>query len=140
MNIAETSRFQRAAEAVAVAEHEKTRRIGIGGRRRHENVFQDDACRGGEEGLVLFSPGNERGPAEGLQHAEAFAQRFGKVGKKHDAEAAGENVVGFVRKGERLRVGFAEVDVGEAFLASELDRKSTRLNSSHGYISYAVFC
>src|SRR2546429_3458514 len=25
-------------------------------------------------------------------------------------------------------------------LAAELDRKSTRLNSSHGYISYAVFC
>src|SRR2546429_1041408 len=24
--------------------------------------------------------------------------------------------------------------------ASESDRKSTRLNSSHGYISYAVFC
>src|SRR5256884_7302323 len=24
--------------------------------------------------------------------------------------------------------------------ASSLDRKSTRLNSSHGYISYAVFC
>src|SRR5687768_18149833 len=27
--------------------------------------------------------------------------------------------------------------VGAAFL---IDRKSTRLNSSHGYISYAVFC
>src|SRR2546422_6334321 len=25
-------------------------------------------------------------------------------------------------------------------LEKELDRKSTRLNSSHGYISYAVFC
>src|SRR2546429_7135170 len=25
-------------------------------------------------------------------------------------------------------------------LASLVDRKSTRLNSSHGYISYAVFC
>src|SRR2546422_2273874 len=24
--------------------------------------------------------------------------------------------------------------------AREIDRKSTRLNSSHGYISYAVFC
>src|SRR2546422_5886790 len=24
--------------------------------------------------------------------------------------------------------------------ASRIDRKSTRLNSSHGYISYAVFC
>src|SRR5205809_4780033 len=25
-------------------------------------------------------------------------------------------------------------------IAQSLDRKSTRLNSSHGYISYAVFC
>src|SRR2546422_2216494 len=25
-------------------------------------------------------------------------------------------------------------------LPSDIDRKSTRLNSSHGYISYAVFC
>src|SRR2546422_8124906 len=27
-----------------------------------------------------------------------------------------------------------------AYRASRIDRKSTRLNSSHGYISYAVFC
>src|SRR2546422_8352344 len=26
------------------------------------------------------------------------------------------------------------------FQGDEIDRKSTRLNSSHGYISYAVFC
>src|SRR5216684_7991265 len=34
------------------------------------------------------------------------------------------------------------VDVGPMIerLAERLDRKSTRLNSSHGYISYAVFC
>src|SRR2546429_958614 len=31
---------------------------------------------------------------------------------------------------------FASVSVA----TSETDRKSTRLNSSHGYISYAVFC
>src|SRR2546422_7531357 len=30
--------------------------------------------------------------------------------------------------------------VGVALRARDLDRKSTRLNSSHGYISYAVFC
>src|SRR2546422_7916045 len=31
--------------------------------------------------------------------------------------------------------------VGNRRVAAEaLDRKSTRLNSSHGYISYAVFC
>src|SRR2546422_7267941 len=28
----------------------------------------------------------------------------------------------------------------ETFRAANGDRKSTRLNSSHGYISYAVFC
>src|SRR5687768_17793630 len=30
--------------------------------------------------------------------------------------------------------------VGRARHRAVLDRKSTRLNSSHGYISYAVFC
>src|SRR5687768_17879909 len=34
-------------------------------------------------------------------------------------------------------------DLGQGrliFVGVPLDRKSTRLNSSHGYISYAVFC
>src|SRR5687768_17857893 len=38
---------------------------------------------------------------------------------------------------------FIGVIVGILFVrkrGKELDRKSTRLNSSHGYISYAVFC
>src|SRR2546429_9824154 len=44
--------------------------------------------------------------------------------------------------GRRLITAFAalvlvNVLVGIAFI---IDRKSTRLNSSHGYISYAVFC
>src|SRR2546429_7261474 len=30
--------------------------------------------------------------------------------------------------------------VRKVLAGDELDRKSTRLNSSHGYISYAVFC
>src|SRR2546429_6152375 len=34
----------------------------------------------------------------------------------------------------------ALTDVNCGALPRELDRKSTRLNSSHGYISYAVFC
>src|SRR5205809_4394278 len=38
-------------------------------------------------------------------------------------------------EGIELRIG---ITTGEALVS--LDRKSTRLNSSHGYISYAVFC
>src|SRR2546429_3824074 len=39
---------------------------------------------------------------------------------------------------EPTRVAFRGVDVFSARYSR--DRKSTRLNSSHGYISYAVFC
>src|SRR3989449_5742661 len=49
---------------------------------------------------------------------------------------------------ERARRGSEKQHVGDivhrihrlALLAEIQDRKSTRLNSSHGYISYAVFC
>ena len=32
------------------------------------------------------------------------------------------------------------IEAGELFVIIKLDRKSTRLNSSHSMISYAVFC
>src|SRR2546429_5580663 len=35
---------------------------------------------------------------------------------------------------------FRILQAGSALTQSFRDRKSTRLNSSHGYISYAVFC
>src|SRR3990172_11081484 len=39
-----------------------------------------------------------------------------------------------------IRDGKESAFVGDFHFYSALDRKSTRLNSSHGYISYAVFC
>src|SRR2546429_8712263 len=36
--------------------------------------------------------------------------------------------------------GVRRLRVGPGIHARAQDRKSTRLNSSHGYISYAVFC
>src|SRR5256886_6634674 len=36
--------------------------------------------------------------------------------------------------------GTTDDKVGDAILVATLDRKSTRLNSSHSQISYAVFC
>src|SRR2546429_5628125 len=41
--------------------------------------------------------------------------------------------------GDALQRRLVEVLLEEQ-LALDADRKSTRLNSSHGYISYAVFC
>src|SRR2546422_6743806 len=38
------------------------------------------------------------------------------------------------------RRSIARACIAAPFLWVALDRKSTRLNSSHGYISYAVFC
>src|SRR2546429_4857583 len=45
-------------------------------------------------------------------------------------EARG-SLLGKLKPGVNLQTGAADLDA---------DRKSTRLNSSHGYISYAVFC
>src|SRR3712207_6955303 len=47
------------------------------------------------------------------------------------------------RRGRRLRRRLGPVRLGLAAApapAADLDRKSTRLNSSHANISYAVFC
>src|SRR5256884_5621072 len=35
---------------------------------------------------------------------------------------------------------FVRLGLWQDSITSNIDRKSTRLNSSHGYISYAVFC
>src|SRR5687768_17894197 len=40
----------------------------------------------------------------------------------------------------QTRASFARRITSISWAASPRDRKSTRLNSSHGYISYAVFC
>src|SRR2546422_11570272 len=49
--------------------------------------------------------------------------------------------VGFARWRERCEQRLAEMPPNiRADFYLKQDRKSTRLNSSHGYISYAVFC
>src|SRR2546427_3292563 len=46
---------------------------------------------------------------------------------------------GYIERAEPV-VFMGECGTGKTHLATGLDRKSTRLNSSHSQISYAVFC
>src|SRR2546422_2356580 len=64
-----------------------------------------------------------------------------KQGSRLD-ERAGEGVhlVQPVVQVERRAGGRGHIQPPHQRLRAMIDRKSTRLNSSHGYISYAVFC
>src|SRR5687768_17957470 len=50
------------------------------------------------------------------------------------------NLLGGEQSGHIEAIGFEMYMKLLEQTVRELDRKSTRLNSSHGYISYAVFC
>src|SRR2546422_6667806 len=71
-------------------------------------------------------------------HVERRAERLperGRLGEPFDR--------GVPEEEELLRVGdlLGGADSGQPVVEDrDGDRKSTRLNSSHGYISYAVFC
>src|SRR2546421_9189017 len=58
-----------------------------------------------------------------------------KEGKKHVVTKVLNRSARFV-----FRVWFSDVTAREMLLEEIKDRKSTRLNSSHDQISYAVFC
>src|SRR2546422_7051455 len=58
---------------------------------------------------------------------------------RHPRDALGVDVLEVDEGAERERDEDLELVRGVHAL-KDIDRKSTRLNSSHGYISYAVFC
>src|SRR2546429_6502333 len=81
----------------------------------YTTLFRSWSCQTGRDGV----PGRK-------------TARSGSLGRSPLRACAGAHLREFVKIfGVRKR--------GAEYLY-ELDRKSTRLNSSHGYISYAVFC
>src|SRR5205085_11604376 len=72
--------------------------------------------------------------------AEDLTEKAYSLGERSEAENAAQffGVQTFLRYREQGRLRDLEPSV-QAF-AARLDRKSTRLNSSHSQISYAVFC
>src|SRR6266550_5293663 len=64
-----------------------------------------------------------------------------RVGQREDRSLKNAEGLADLRQFERGELFLAHARVpGNGKMRLELDRKSTRLNSSHGYISYAVFC
>src|SRR5260221_10796829 len=64
---------------------------------------------------------------------QRLLQRMG--GKAHDGAVGQDDAVGIA-----ARAGKDHVNAALGLLRLQADRKSTRLNSSHTVISYAVFC
>src|SRR2546422_1710354 len=69
---------------------------------------------------------------------------LGALAEKVDRLIPGGGIANTFMLAAGMKIGKSLTEselVGEAKkIAASLDRKSTRLNSSHGYISYAVFC
>src|SRR2546422_4529356 len=65
-----------------------------------------------------------------------FRSRVELLGRIHTLERQVIERIGVVNGGRAERQARRDLHAG----VGPLDRKSTRLNSSHGYISYAVFC
>src|SRR2546430_7809533 len=60
--------------------------------------------------------------------------------KQHGARQGGGDAAGQQQENVREAGGAGQDRGGVSADAEEADRKSTRLNSSHSQISYAVFC
>src|SRR5256884_5796524 len=80
-----------------------------------------------------------RGMLQALVRLPGDSEDAARPGKVEFLDNAVQNATGTVN----LRATIPNADrhfwPGQ-FVNVRLDRKSTRLNSSHGYISYAVFC
>src|SRR5215204_7817830 len=94
---------------------------------------------------VGFEPLTHGAPEGGVQvraalpHPRERAGGVVAVGQRVDVDAPDHVAAGQVEHRVREPLPGAEV-VGVALQVRAVDRKSTRLNSSHTVISYAVFC
>src|SRR5687768_18232321 len=91
--------------------------------------------------MIRRPPRSTLFPYTTLFRSEAAARTLELVG----IEALADRGLGELSGGERQMTLLAQILAGNprVLLLDEptnSDRKSTRLNSSHGYISYAVFC
>src|SRR2546422_2503234 len=117
-----------------------------------ERLMLEAETRVAQEGA-----GQRRLPANASEAAAQGPAQAGQIRRTHIGELAGLHVAPDLLKGIQLRgIRRQALHAEPGALAPQVrrhvstlvtaqavpdqDRKSTRLNSSHGYISYAVFC
>src|SRR5256884_3047138 len=94
---------------------------------------QQDVERTAAEPVPLHLRNAPTGLMKGLGYGQGYRYAHDLEGKVADMQCLPDNL--------RDRVYYEPTNEGlEKRIRERLDRKSTRLNSSHGYISYAVFC
>src|SRR2546429_7367282 len=123
--------------------------IGLDGDRLGEELENALRCSHGGLQDVEFLAEVLNGPEEALGiHCEFDKHADGEGAMKYAITSVPENhsnggKAQEFHRGGKERVGQDGVAPGKHVVViaiGKLDRKSTRLNSSHGYISYAVFC
>src|SRR2546422_7505974 len=87
--------------------------------------------------MIRRPPRSTLFPYTTLFRSQAFQQMEGLPLYRYQLHLRLARALDLLRTSEDLSA--LSLDLGFSS-HSHLDRKSTRLNSSHGYISYAVFC
>src|SRR3989449_4850157 len=106
----------------------------------------DEAARGGVElivypemALTTYFPKRIRADFDQFFETEVPPKALEPLLRRAAAARVAVHV-GFCEKADGKYFNTALLTDRDGRLCGTLDRKSTRLNSSHGYISYAVFC
>src|SRR2546429_5350817 len=106
-----------------------------------EGLYGDTEPNNANHGNDADSTGG--GPPKTSRGAQRRNRRVSRIGHAVDdggGVAAFPGGCGVPNEPVLENSGLQSDSCGVVWLLSARDRKSTRLNSSHGYISYAVFC
>src|SRR5690606_39474618 len=113
---------------------------GVGGRDRDRQRRAHGDGRPRRRGRARL---DQRGPPRarvGNPAAGLIVGRTGRISPPLERAPRGTPMSSFRELLNATKAQVREIDTAEAAEARQRDRKSTRLNSSHVKISYAVFC
>src|SRR2546422_5301903 len=103
-----------------------------------ENLLQLDYPVDRRQILVLSDASTDRTDAIVSEYASRGVELLRM--QRRRGKTVAENAALALLRGDIIVNSDASVQLEPGALKRLIDRKSTRLNSSHGYISYAVFC